>query len=156
MAEARCAWGLIIPLSQLDDLTNDAQFWEAINATNQELEPSGLYLTHLLRDDQVILQREWEGDIIPLLRPETRFLKLFRPATIDLVLTKMMRGNDEEDLSDIEFLIRYDRISPQSLEQALGKAIIPDVPELVEAFNKARPTVIDITDRLSSSDETTS
>ena len=143
----------IIPLSQLDDLTNDVQFWEAINATNEELEPSGLYLTHLFREDQVILRSDWERDIVPLRRPETRFLKLFRPASIDLVLTKMMRGNDEEDLSDIEFLIRHDRINAQAIEQALREAVIPDIPELVEAFEKARPTVVEITNRISSSGE---
>ena len=32
-------------------------------------------------------------------------------AAIDFVLTKMMRGNDEQDMADAEFLVRHDRIT---------------------------------------------
>ena len=31
------------------------------------------------------------------------FLQLCRPTTIDLILTKMMRGSDPEDMQDVQF-----------------------------------------------------
>jgi len=38
---------------------------------------------------------------------------LFRlpPATLDLILTKMMRGEDSQDMEDRAFLIQHDRIT---------------------------------------------
>jgi len=137
----------IIPLDQADHLTDDPQFWEAIELTNKDLESKGLYLTHLFREDQVILREKWKQNIVPVSRPETRWLKLFRPATIDLILTKMMRGNDEEDLKDIEFLVGHDRITPQAFEAACAEAVIPDIPELHEAFAKAKPIVAELASR---------
>ncbi len=138
----------IIPLDQADQLTDDPQFWEAIELTNKDLESKELYLTHLFREDQVILREKWKQNIVPLSRPETRWLKLFRPATIDLILTKMMRGNDEEDLKDIEFLLGHDRISSQAVEAAYAEAVVPDIPELREAFTKAKPIVIELAEHL--------
>ncbi len=137
----------IIPLDQADQLTDDPQFWEAIELTNKDLESKGLYLTHLFREDQVILRRNWKQRIVPLSRPATRWLKLFRPATIDLILTKMMRGNDEEDLKDIEFLLGHDRVSRAAVEEAFAEAFIPDIPELREMFTKAKPIVAELASR---------
>jgi hypothetical protein len=73
-------------------------------------------------------------------RPPTRWLRLFRPATPDPVLTKMMRGDDPQDMADIEFLIRHDHIAPAQLESAFTDAVIPDL-ELREAFERAKPVV---------------
>lgn len=47
--------------------------------------------------------------------------KVFRPATIDLVLTKMARG-DEQDLEDIGFLLNQEPISPRELQAAFARA----------------------------------
>jgi hypothetical protein len=49
---------------------------------------------------------------------------LFRPATLDLILTKMMRGDDPQDMTDIEFLIAHDGIKPVQLEEAFGQAVL--------------------------------
>jgi hypothetical protein len=131
----------IITLSQLPQLTDDAAFWNAIEQTNTLLSPKGLYITHLFCKDQIFLRPDWERHIVPILTPSTRFLKLFRPHAIDLILTKMMRGNDTQDMEDIDFLNRHGDITLQHMETAFQSARIPDVPELNDAFQRALPIV---------------
>lgn len=131
----------IITLSQLPHLMEDLRFWDALDRANLALQPKGLYLTHLFSEDQVFLRPDWERDIVPITRPETRFLRLFRPHVIDLILTKMMRGNDELDMADIRFLMTRGNISPSQVEQAISEVRMPDVIELREAFDRAIPTV---------------
>ena len=134
----------IVPMADSDLLTADVGFWDAQEATNRELRPHGLYITHLFRADQVFLRREWERHLVPISRPVLRWLRLWRPATLDLILSKMMRGDDAQDMSDIEFLIRRDEITPGQIETALNEAVIPDVAELREAFERAKPKVRDL------------
>jgi hypothetical protein len=131
----------IIRLGQLDELVNDERFWDAVDLTNEKLAPKGLYITHLFQEDQVFLRPEWEQHIVPVLRPPTRWLKLFRPATIDLILTKMMRGDDPQDMADVDFLIRHDHITPGQMEPAFATVRMPDVQELHDAFDRALPVV---------------
>ena len=106
-----------------------------------ELRPSGLYITHLFRADQVFLRRDWEKYLVPITRPPTRWLRLFRPATLDLILTKMMRGDDPQDMADVAFLIRHDHVTPAQMESALAEAVIPDLTELRDTFERAKPRV---------------
>lgn len=131
----------IVPISQLDAFRADDGFWDAQELTNKELEPRGLYITHIFQADQVFLRRDWENHLVPVTRPPTRWLRLIRPATLDLILTKMMRGNDPQDMADIEFLIRHDQITPADIESALTEVVIPDLVELRDAFEKAKPRV---------------
>lgn len=131
----------IVPLADLEALTNNQDFWDAQEATNSELRRQGLYITHLFPADQVFLRRDWERQLVPVTRPPTRWLRLFRPATLDLVLTKMMRGDDAQDLADIAFLIRHDRITREQIERAFAEAVIPDLAELRDAFERAKPRV---------------
>jgi hypothetical protein len=126
----------IIPLADLDSLTADEGFWDAQQLTNAQLRPQGLYITHLFRADQLFLRRDWEQHLVPIQRPVLRSLRLFRPATLDLILTKMMRGDDPQDMDDVAFLIGHDRIGPAQVE-----AVIPDLDELREAFEGAKPRV---------------
>jgi hypothetical protein len=131
----------IIPLSDLDQLSADETFWEAQEKTNDELRPKGLYITHLFRADQVFLRRHWEQHLVPITHPPRRWLRLFRPATLDLILTKMMRGDDPQDMADIAFLIGHDRITPEQVESATAEAVLPDLVELRDAFERAKPLV---------------
>ncbi|MDQ3625409.1 MAG: hypothetical protein M3463_23525 [Verrucomicrobiota bacterium] len=131
----------IVPLSDLDTLMADEGFWQAQEATNTELRDRGLYITHLFQEDQVFLRRDWAKHLIPLARPALRWLALFRPATLDLILTKMMRGNDPQDMGDVGFLIRHDAITPEQIEAAFSSAVIPDIEELYDAFERAKPLV---------------
>jgi hypothetical protein len=131
----------IIPASQLDRFRSDGKFWDAQEATNRELEKEGLYITHLFEAPQVFLRRDWERHLVPVTRPTTRWLRLFRPATLDLILTKMMRGDDPQDMADVAFLIRHDQVTPAQIETILAEAVIPDLLELREAFERAKPRV---------------
>ena len=76
----------ILPMAWLQPPNAHEDFWQAVQRTNAELEPDGLYLTHLFRELDVILQPDW---IIRRVRLNVGLEKLsvFRPATIDLILT---------------------------------------------------------------------
>lgn len=137
----------IIPASQAARLQQDTNFWDAQEAANRDLEQDGLYITHLFEADQLFLRRDWEQHLVPLNRPPTRRLRLFRPATLDLILTKMMRGDDPQDLADIAFLIDQDQITPAQIESAFAEAVLPDLTELREAFERAKPRVRELAAR---------
>ena len=134
----------IIRLAQLPVLMEDYGFWEAQERANRILEPRGLYITHLFSEDQVFLRREWEQHLVPILRPETRWLRLFRPHAVDLVLTKMMRGNDPQDMEDVAFLVRKSGVTSTEMETAFSQVRIPDVRELRDAFERALPRVREV------------
>jgi hypothetical protein len=73
-------------------------------------------------------------------------LSVFRPATIDLILTKMARA-DEDDLQDIDFLMRVGSVTSEELEKALAQARIPDLLEIQELFSRAKPKVLALLQR---------
>lgn len=134
----------IIPLTDLDSLTADSGFWDAQEATNDELRPQGLYITHLFRAQEVFLRRDWEQHLVPITRGTFQQLRLFRPATLDLVLTKMMRGDDAQDMAYAAFLIRQGKISASQLEAAFATVVIPDLVEFRDAFARAKPVVLEL------------
>ena len=131
----------IVPLVQLDDLRADQQFWDARDATNAALAERGLYLTHLFTEADVFLLPDWLNRRVPISAPFTH-LRLLRPETIDLVLTKMMRGTDPEDLSDIGFLLRIEPLTDAELRAAFDRVRTPDIQELRDAFRAAQPAVL--------------
>ena len=134
----------IIRMSQLDDLVNDEQFWDARDEVNRIFDKENMYITHLFQENQVFRRANWLEHIVPITKIKTQRLELFRPGTLDFILTKMMRGNDEWDMNDIAFMIRHDRISSANLEAALDQAVIPDEQEYHDAFAKARPRVLEM------------
>jgi hypothetical protein len=127
----------IIPVTAGDP---DAHFWAAQQATNETLKNRGLYITHLFSELDVILQPDWLGRRVALNLDLAR-LCVFRPATIDLILTKMARA-DEQDLADIRFLLSREPIRADALQRAFGVARVPDVPEIQELFRSAQPKVL--------------
>jgi hypothetical protein len=134
----------IIPNDQVQALANDLRFWDARDAVNERFKSEGLYITHLFPESEVFLRRDWMSHIVPLTRPRLNHLKLFRPATIDLVLTKMMRGNDEQDIADVEFILRHDRITEPQLIEAFSQMKPIALVELRDAFERAKPVVLDL------------
>ena len=130
----------ILPLSWLAAEDENLDFWQAQQRTNAELEPEGLYLTHLFRELEVILTPDWLSRRvrIPL---ELRRLAVFRPATPDLILTKMARG-DENDLADIEFLLTHKPLTADQLRAVFARARVPDLPEIQALFRAAEPKVL--------------
>jgi hypothetical protein len=130
----------ILPLAWLQPPDEHEDFWQAVQRTNMELEPDGLYLTHLFRETDVILQPDWLDRRLRL-NVGLRKLTVFRPATIDLILTKMARA-DEDDLQDIRFLLRQESLTGEQLAAAFARARVPDVPEIRELFNRAQSKVL--------------
>jgi hypothetical protein len=130
----------ILPLAWLQPPDEHQDFWQAVQRTNAELEPDGLYLTHLFREVDVILQPDWINRRLRL-DAGLRKLAVFRPATIDLILTKMARA-DEDDLQDIRYLLRQESLTRDQLETAFARARVPDMSEIQELFNRARPKVL--------------
>ena len=53
----------------------------------------------------------------------------------------MMRGDDPQDMADVAFLIRHDQILTAQIESAFAEAVIPDLVELRDAFERAKPLV---------------
>ncbi len=128
------------PLGWMEPPDAHLDFWQAVQRTHIELEGDGLYLTHLFREIDVILQPDW---LTRRVRLDLGFAKLsvFRPASIDLVLTKMVRG-DEDDLQDIQFLLRRDPQTPDELVKAFALARVPEVPEIQALFSRAKSRVL--------------
>ena len=70
-------------------------------------------------------------------------LTIYRPATIDLILTKMMR-DDPEDLMDIEFLLGRETFSIEVLQAAFSAARMPPPEEFQEIFARVQPKVLEM------------
>jgi hypothetical protein len=136
----------IIPLVQIDQLREDSQFWDARDATNAELAERGLYMTHLFTEADVFRLPDWVNRRVPI-PGSFAHLKLFRPATLDFILTKMMRGADPEDLSDIEFLLTQEPVTDAELRAAFDRIRLPDIQELRDAFRAAQPRVLALAQR---------
>ena len=134
----------IISTIQERELESDPRFWDAIEAANVELAARGLYITHLFNEREVFLRHDWLNNIVPITRLNLRHLKLFRPATIDLVLSKMMRGNDPQDMADAGFMIRHDDITELQLLEAFTQMKPIELVELRDAFAKAKPIVLNV------------
>jgi hypothetical protein len=132
----------ILPLPWLSAEDENMDFWQAQVKTNAELQPDGLYITHLFRELEVILTPDWVTQRVRLRLPMQR-LVVFRPSTLDLILTKMMRG-DENDLADIRFLLTRESLSTRQLAESFAHGRVPDVPEIRELFEAAQPKVLAI------------
>jgi hypothetical protein len=134
----------ILSDADVQALNNDLQFWDARDAVHERFKNEGLYITHLFPATEVFLRENWLEQIAPITRLSLRHLKLFRPATIDLVLTKMMRGDDPQDMADAKFMIEHDGISKSQLEDAFAQMNPINLVELREAFNRAKPLILEM------------
>jgi hypothetical protein len=101
----------ILPLSWLAAADENLDFWEAQQKTNAQLEPSGRYITPPFRELEIILLPDWLHRRVGV-PVELRRLTVFRPTTLDSMLTKMARG-DENDVADIRFLLQQETISAE-------------------------------------------
>lgn len=130
----------ILPLQWLESTGQHDDFWEAQQRTNEALAGEGLYVTRLFRESDLILTPAWftRRVRIPL---ELRWLTLYRPHTLDLILTKMARA-DENDLADLRFLLRQERFTAAELQAAFARARVPEVPEIRRLFEQAQPRVL--------------
>ena len=138
----------ILPTRDLLAIEANEDFWRAQEATNRELDPTGLYFTHLFEERQVILGRGWHERVVPLGMSGFTKLSLFRPSTEDLVLTKMMRV-DPQDREDVLFLIQQPDLCLRRLRELIALASVPPVAEIREAFEKNQLWLAPLLDRAS-------
>ena len=125
----------ILPAGSLPRIEADLQFWEALEKTNAHLRDQGLYLTHLFTDDQVILSGDWLEATVPMPVDGLERLRLSRPGTEDLVLTKMMRV-DPQDRDDLQFLLCHCGHSREWWIGFFDRARVPPIPEIEDAYRQ--------------------
>lgn len=128
----------VVPAQQSEQMNDDLAFWDALTAANAELEPMGIYLTHIFEEWQIIMRREWLMHRVHIRRPALTHLHLFRPATLDLILSKMMRGDDPQHMDEIRWMIGCENISTHDLESAFASAHLPEDEEVAQAFKVAK------------------
>lgn len=128
---------LLLDDAECVTLIEDAGFSEAVEATNAELNPLGLYLTHIFGPEQEILAPGWRERCCELALEQLVRLRVSVLSPLDLALTKLGRG-DEGDLDDIRFLLETHQLGAEELRRGLESAVVP--PELSEVFigSKAR------------------
>ena len=130
---------LLLDDRECQTLIDIAGFGEAIEATNQELEPRGLYLTHVFGPEQQVLSPEWRAACRLIVLPELKKLTVSCLGPVDLALTKMGRA-DDADLADVEFLLTTRQLDAEALKRAIEVAIVP--PEYADLFAAAKPKVL--------------
>ncbi len=137
---------VIVPSGRELSIDADSQFWDAIKATNRELEEKKLYITHIFPEREVVLTPEWKQFLVPLPNPKLQKLRLSRPRILDLVVSKMGRG-DLQDQADIRTMLTLQReirlVAPSAAEiaEAAKCAMVPDVYR--EIFSRAAAQVLD-------------
>src|SRR5208283_3969323 len=89
---------------------------------------------------QIALKPGWLDKIVLIPSGGYKCLQLFRPSSLDLILTKMMR-NDREDLEDIRFILSQEKIDQRQLDLAFSDLAPLEVPELHRIFVEMQPTV---------------
>lgn len=123
---------IIIPKDRELRVDADRSFWRAVEKTNQELEAKGLYITHIFPEREVVLTPEWKQHTVPLHQDKLTKLSLQRPRMLDLVVSKMGRG-DVQDLVDVRSMLRLHReatghqLTAAEIAQAAGRAQVPEV-----------------------------
>jgi hypothetical protein len=132
----------VVPTSQSAAFDADMGFWDALRNANQELAALGLYLTHIFEESQIILTSNWMENRTKVLRPPLQNLVVYRPSAVDLILTKMMRGGDPQDLEEICWLAHHEGITVDVLKDAFGRAVVPNDAEILELFERAKPLVL--------------
>ncbi len=136
----------VVPAEAAAAMDQDTAFWESLAQANEELRQHDLYLTHIFEEWQVFLRPDWARHRVPLTRPRLQRITLFRPATLDLILTKMMRGADATHMAEIQWMISKDRISRQSMLECLDAAKLPDdAPDWPDLFRAAKTAVLSLT-----------
>ncbi|MBI5548285.1 MAG: hypothetical protein HY901_30765 [Deltaproteobacteria bacterium] len=130
---------LLIEQAELEALVENAEFGEALEATNRELEPQGLYLSHVWGPEQQILTPEWKQSCRPIAKDAAwKWIDVSVLGPLDLLVGKLARA-DEEDLEDIRFLIAHESLAPTEVRKALDRAVVPEI--LADAFAASRPKI---------------
>lgn len=116
---------LLLDDREVQTLIEQADFGEALEATNAELEPLGLYLTHIWGPEQQILTPGWRENCRPVpLGLERLTVSALGP--LDLICSKLARA-DDLDLDDVEWLVRTLSLPVDAVLGAARSAVVPEV-----------------------------
>jgi hypothetical protein len=135
---------IIIPASRELAFDTDMEFWQAVEATNKELEREGLYVSHIFPEREVVLSSDWIQHLQVVATP-FKNLTIRRPQLLDLILSKMGRA-DAQDLEDVTNMIRLEyavfsqTVSPEKIAAAAATANVPVA--YLDIFPAARDRVV--------------
>lgn len=125
-------------------LIDQCGFSEAVEATNAELNPLGLYVTHIFGPEQEILSPTWREHCRPVSLPALTRLSVSVLGPIDLILTKLGRG-DEGDLDDIRYLLSAENLDGAEVRRGVSAALVPDV--LAEIFSESKQRLFELLEK---------
>ena len=116
---------LIMEDDEIQVLIDGAGFSEALEATNRELEPLGLYLSHIWGPEQQILSPRWREQCRRVeTLPQLRYLQVTTLGPLDLFLSKLCRA-DAGDLDDLDWLVETEGLGRTDLRSAMEHAVVP-------------------------------
>ena len=130
----------VLWLGQADEMEEQTNFWDALEQVNKALEPEGFYMSHLFEEDQVILTADWKANRKPI-SGDWKNLNLTRLSDEDLLLSKLMR-DDPQDRQDALFIIERNEWKEGELLQIFQKAVVPELREIHEEFDKAKAALL--------------
>ena len=142
---------IIIPADREVKMDADRGFWHAIESANKELEPEGLYITHIFPEREVVLTPEWKQHVVTLENFGLNKLRLMRPRVLDLIISKMGRG-DAQDMEDVHSLLRLEHrvtgksIAAAEIDAAAERAWVPSVYQ--EIFPEARQRIVTAAEKI--------
>jgi len=116
-------------------LVDTADFGNAVERTNEELEPRGLYLTHIWGPEQQVLSPGWRARCRHAPLDGLKHIRLSVLGPTDIIVSKLARA-DELDLQDISWLLRRENLAPARVWAEVDLAVVPAI--LAEAFAQAR------------------
>ena len=129
---------------EVQALIDSADFGLALDAANAELEPRGLYLTHIWGPEQLILAAGWRARCRGVAMPSLRKLRLEVLSPADLIISKLARA-DDGDLSDMEYLLTT-QTSVAEVELLMPTVQVPQV--FAESWPRARAALLELLARL--------
>jgi hypothetical protein len=112
--------------AEMETLIEQGGFAEAVEATNAELAPTGLYLTHIWGPEQQILTPSWRVQCRPIRGLALQHLEVSALGPLDLIVSKLCRA-DTLDMADIEHVIRHEALTAEQVREALAQAQVPAV-----------------------------
>lgn len=120
--------------AEVQALIDTADFGTALEAANAELEPRGLYLTHIWGPEQLILSEGWRDRCRPVSLPSLSRLRLEVLGPADLIISKLARA-DDGDLRDMEYLLTT-HTTVSEVERLLSSLLVP--PIFAETWPRAK------------------
>ncbi len=122
----------VLWLGQAEELLHGGNFWTAVDLTNRELAPQGLYISHFFEESQLILTSSWRQQRVPI-QGQWNHLCLLRLGDKDLFLTKLMRY-DPIDVADAQFILDRSGMTRKDIRDLISSACLPNIAEIKEQF----------------------